>query len=652
VARFIGHAAGFLDLAAGVLDLRLPRRERAPRLLQRPKTALAARSSAARWCRAARVGRSCATDAAGLLCCAAFMNHDPNPESIFDGLSAPLAGALAQRGFTALTPVQQAVLDADLAGRDLRISSQTGSGKTVALGLALAPHIERAVAERAGAAAGEAGSRGAARPAAVIIVPTRELAAQLAGELTWLFAPLGARVACVTGGTSFGDEARALRRGPLVIAGTPGRLLDHLDRRTIDPGGVLSLVLDEADQMLDLGFREALEAIVAKMPADRRTHLVSATFSREVRALADRHQKNAAIVEGTSPSAANTDIAHVAHLVRPAERDAALLNLLLLAPGERTLVFVRTRADTTEIADRLSAAGLPAMALSGDLEQRDRTKTLDAFRSGAITTLVATDVAARGIDVPEVGRVIHADLPGDPELFTHRSGRTGRAGRKGTSVLLVPPPAREHVQRLLRRARVEAAWRPVPTPADVLRAADERFCAEIAAAREGGEAPDERTKALAERLLSQMDAKELVAVLLGRAKHSGPCAPQPVTPLALPSADGPSRDRPAVRRPGGRHPSPGFDDRRASSAAHRLSFVPFRINWGERHGADPRRLLALVCRRGGVSSGQIGAIRIGSTASVVEVATPAAPEFARAVKKPDARDARIRIIQSASMAVE
>ncbi|XXX73075.1 DEAD/DEAH box helicase [Sorangium sp. So ce134] len=641
-----------------------------------------------------------------------------NPDSLHDALPAPLAGALAGRGFTSLTPVQQAVLDPELAGRDLRVSSQTGSGKTVAIGLALAPRLEGALAGRAAAAAPDAAPRAAAAPAAVIIAPTRELAAQIAVELGWLLSPLGARVACVTGGTSFGAEARSLRRDPLVIAGTPGRLLDHLERGTIDPRGVLDLVLDEADQMLDLGFREELEAIVGRMPEDRRTHLVSATFSREVRALADRFQRDPVSVEGTRPGAANGDIAHVAHLVLPAERDAALVNLLLLAPGERTLVFVRTREGAAELADKLTALGLPARALSGDLEQRERTRTLDAFRSGAVTTLVATDVAARGIDVPEVGRVIHADPPGDPEVFTHRSGRTGRAGRKGTSVMLVAPPAREHALRLLRRARVEAAFRPAPSPEDVLRAADERLAAELAGARRGGAgdaaaegaegagepreprdaagpAPDARLRGLAARLLADMDATELVAALLARAKHTGPCAPQPVTAVAPPRSEPPAprgrsaappwsgaaprgrsarsaeppwseappRGRSAPRRvdvaPRGGDVAPRRGDvaprRDGGEQPPRLPFVPFvpfQVNWGERHGADPRRLLALVCRRGGVSSRQIGAIRIGSTASVVEVASPAAPDFARAVNQPDARDARIRIVRASSMRVD
>jgi ATP-dependent RNA helicase DeaD len=549
------------------------------------------------------------------------------PDPTFAALSPPLAAALEARGFSTLTPIQQAVLDPAHAGRDLRLFSQTGSGKTVAVGLVLAPELERVAAERA-----LAGPSAAGAPAVILIAPTRELAAQLARELTWLFQPIGASVCAVTGGASYAHELRALRRGPLVVVGTPGRLLDHLERGSVDPSQVSAAVLDEADQMLDLGFRDELEAILGKLPGGRRTHLVAATFSREVRALADRYQEDAVAVEGTTLGEANEDIVHVAHLVRPAERDAALINLLLLAPGERALVFVRTREGAAELADRLAEAGFAALSLSGELEQRERTRTLDAFRSGAVTTLVATDVAARGLDIPEVSRVIHADPPSDPDTFVHRSGRTGRAGRKGTSVVLVPPAAREHVLRLLRHARAKSTWAPAPTPDDVLREADARLRAELTAPPEG--APEPRLRALAEALLAELDPAALVTALLARARHTGPAAPLPVTPLAPPP--------PAQHRPRARDDA-APERPRARDAAGQPSFVPFRVTWGGQHGADPRRLLALVCRRGGIRSDQVGAIRVGDRASTVEVAAPAASDFARLARRPDARDPRIRI---------
>jgi ATP-dependent RNA helicase DeaD len=300
-----------------------------------------------------------------------------------------------------------------------------------------------------------------------------------------------------------------------------------------------------------------------------------------------------------------------------------------MVPGERALVFVRTREGAAELADHLSDLGLPARAIHGDLEQRDRTRTLGAFRSGAVPNLVATDVAARGLDVPDVTRVIHADPPGDAEVLTHRSGRTGRAGKKGTSVVLVPPPMRERVRAMLRRAGVEATWTAAPSAADVQRAADARLTAELTAE----EAPDARLLAVADRLLAARAPRELVALLLARAEHVVPCAPLEVTPI-LPPAPRAAHTTPPPARDGGartRHPPA------------KAPFVPFRINWGERQGADPRRLLALVCRRGGIRGSDVGAIRIGPVHSTFEVAAPVAREFARAVREPDARDPRIHI---------
>jgi len=573
------------------------------------------------------------------------------PSPAFEALPPAIAAALTSRGFTALTTVQEAVLDPALAGRDLRISSQTGSGKTVAVGLVLVPGLEAAVKERASLPPAPQTGPSPCRPAALLVAPTRELAAQLQKELSWLYQPLGIRVAAVVGGTSYGGELRSLRSGPLVIVGTPGRLLDHLERGSIDPSTAFSVVLDEADQMLDLGFRDELEAILGKTPPERRTHLVSATFPREVLSLANRYQRNAADVQGTQRGEANEDITHIAHMVRSGERDAVLVNLLLLAPGERTLVFVRTRADAADIADRLANRGFGARALSGEMEQWERTKTLDAFRNGNISTLVATDVAARGLDVPDVSRVIHADPPNDPEAFTHRSGRTGRAGRKGTSIVLLPPSAREGVSRLFRRARVEATFAPAPTVADVLRAADDRLIAELTTAPAEDAKEDARLRGLADRLLATEDPAKLVTALLARARHTGACAPETVTPVSLhaqrPQAfeqrGGPTRGGHDDRGPRG-----GYDRGPSSGpgpihAPMHVGFVPFRVTWGERHGADPRRVLALVCRRGGIQGNQVGAIRIGEVESTFEVAVPVAAEFAELVRKPDTRDPRIRI---------
>lgn len=532
----------------------------------------------------------------------------------FDLVPQPLADALLRRGFTSLTSVQQAVLDPALHGRDLRISSQTGSGKTVAMGLVLAEDLQQldsASHEKALPA----------RPRVLFIAPTRELAVQICRELTWLLRPLSVGVQVVTGGTSFGAEVRALPANPAVLVATPGRLVDHLERGTVSSDQVTSVVLDEADQMLDLGFRDELEAILGKVPSGRRTHMMSATFSYAVLSLANRYQTNPQHVEGTVLGEANADIEHVAHLVRPGDRNAALVNLLLLAPDERTLVFVRTRADASEVAEHLASLGFKAHALHGDMEQPERHRTLEAFRNAKLTVLVATDVAARGLDVPDVRRVIHADPPGDAEAYTHRSGRTGRAGRKGTSVILVPPKAAPQVQRFFQLAGVTATWSPVPGPKQVRAAADDRLRASIASELAEETQKDWRTLSLAAQLLEEHDATELVAALISRIGHAGPCDATTLEPVHV--------EQPARKR--------------SASASDGNGYVGFRINWGSHHGADARRLLAMVCRRGRIQGNQIGAIRIGEHNSTFEVDARVAEEFSRCVRRPDPRDPHVRI---------
>jgi ATP-dependent RNA helicase DeaD len=532
-------------------------------------------------------------------------------DSSFERVPAPLRDAMLERGFSSLTPVQSAVLEPELEGRDLRISSQTGSGKTAAIGLVLAAWLDRGPPE------GAPRDR-ACRPRAIVVAPTRELAAQVSGELAWLLAPLGARAVTVTGGTNVGVELRALARGAEIVVGTPGRLLDHLSRGAIDAGDVRAVVLDEADQLLDLGFRDELEAIVEGLPEERQTLLVSATFPRDVLALAERYQRDPVAVAGTPPGDANADIAHVAHLVRADERFDALVNLLLVAPpDERTLVFARTRAGAAELADLLAQERFAAAGLTGEMEQRERTRTLDAFRSGALNVLVATDVAARGLDVADVGRVIHFDVPDNDEVYTHRSGRTGRAGRKGTSHVLVPPSRQRVVAEMARRARVELSWQPVPGPEHVLEVEAERLEARVLE-RSGPDDP--RLQKLALKLLAHAhDPAELVARLLLLAdRGSAPCRPRRVTAIESRAGGAPGR------RPAG-------------------APITFRIGWGARHGADPRRLLALVCRRGRVKSSDVGAIYVGPTSSTVEIAAQAAEQFAAAVRAPDARDGHVRI---------
>ena len=541
-------------------------------------------------------------------------------------LGPALTGALEQRGFNRLTPVQRAVLDPSLQGRDLRITSQTGSGKTVAIGFALRTLLAGAPSRAAGAA----------KPRALVVAPTRELAKQVEEELRWLFAPLEAKVASATGGASYQDERRALANGPAVIVGTPGRLLDHLSRKAIDPSALGAIVLDEADRMLDLGFREDLEAILGYAPAGHRTHLISATFPRGVRALADRVQVDPAHVEGTPLGAANADIDHVVHLVDPRERVDAIVNLLLSRPDEQTLLFARTRADVARIARELHAAGFAVSSISGEMEQPERNRALAEFKRGKLRVLVATDVAARGIDVQDIARVIHAEPPDDADAYTHRSGRTGRAGRKGQSAVLCSPSALGKTSMLLKRARVTFRIEPVPTAEDIARSRHERSYAELSANdAEGFAGHDDRLWALAKRLSSDSaNVTRTIARLLERTHYAGPAEPRSVRTFARPSAStstAPSRGRP-------------------ERAERTGSFVSFRISWGGEQGADARRLLAMVCRRGEVGGADVGNIRIARGFSTVEIAAHAADGFASAVAKPDPRNPRVFIKRDSQQA--
>ncbi len=541
----------------------------------------------------------------------------------FQNVPAGLGPTLQKRGFDSLTSCQQAVLAADLQGRDIRISSQTGSGKTVAIGLVLAEDMQGSERKKR--------SGNTAQPEFLLIAPTRELAAQLGQELTWLYETLRKRITVVTGGTNIGLDLRAFRRFPDIVIGTPGRLFDHVKRGTIDLSQVKAVVLDEADEMLDMGFRDELEGILETTPNERRTHMVSATFAREVLNLAARYQKEAVLVEGENPKGANTDITHVAHELRMSDRVNGLINILLAEPDQRTLVFVRTRLATTDVATQLTAAGFKAFPLSGDMGQRERTATLDAFRAGQVQLLIATDVAARGLDIRDVTRIVHFDLPENPEAFTHRSGRTGRAGAKGTSILFVPPSGRRKADFLARATKIKLSTQPIPSVGQIRDASEKRFRDSFLGLETLAKNADERTLKLAESLLAGQNPEEVVAELLSRMNITGTCEPKHIQ--APRRATGERFDRNKNR-----------DSRdRKGRSKESADYAAFQVTWGAQQGADPRRMLALVCRRGNVRSSSIGAIRIGDHGSVVEVRRQDMQSFEKSASRPDSRDPRIKI---------
>ena len=445
-------------------------------------------------------------------------------------LHPALAAALAARGYDTLTPVQSEVLKDEAQGRDLIVSAKTGSGKTVAFGLAIADQLLE----------GDNVSW-TREPLCLVIAPTRELAMQVSKELDWLYASAGARVVTCVGGMDPMKERRALQGGAHIVVGTPGRLRDHLERGALNLSALRVAVLDEADEMLDMGFREELEEILDATPPERRTLLFSATMPRPIVALAKRYQKDALRIETLGDREGHADIAYQAVAVSPTDIEHAVVNLLRLHEAETAILFCATREAVRRLHASLSERGFDAVALSGEHSQSERNHALQALRDQRARVCVATDVAARGIDLPSVSLVIHVELPRDAEALQHRSGRTGRAGRKGTAVLIVPFRRRRNVEIMLRNARIDAEWLDPPSPEQVRIKDRERLLASLSVEVE----PDEEDRPLADQLMATLSPQAIAAALVRTLRTNLP-APEDI--LAPGGRDG-GRPRTAGRAP-------------------------------------------------------------------------------------------------------
>ncbi len=530
----------------------------------------------------------------------------------FPSVHPVLDAALLARGYDEPTAVQSAVLQPDAEGRDLLVSARTGSGKTVAFGLAAAPTLMPD---------GELPKPGA--PIALAIAPTRELALQVQAELAWLYA--GARIASCVGGMDIRREARALAQGCHIVVGTPGRLGDHLRRGNLDLSALKVVVLDEADEMLDLGFAEELEFILDAAPAERRTLLFSATIPHDIAKLARKYQRNALRIDTVDKSQPHSDIEYRAISVAGHEAEAALVNVLRWYEAPGTLVFCATRDTTRRLHLSLVERGFSAVMLSGELSQHDRTAALDSLRSGRARVGVCTDVAARGLDLPALDLVVHADLPTNPETLLHRSGRTGRAGRKGVSVLIVPHTKRRRAEQVMNAARVHASWSNAPSAADIMGRDRERLLTDPML-----DEPDGQEKADAEALLGAHDALAVAAALLRLYRQRLP-PPERITPAPTPAAGpAPRPPRPAPREDGPR-------DRPAGDAG----FVQFRVAVGRNDRADPKWLVPMLCRVGGITKREIGAIRIFDTDTRFEISRDVSEAFAAATAEPTSGEPRI-----------
>ncbi|WP_424944838.1 DEAD/DEAH box helicase [Aliiroseovarius crassostreae] len=496
-----------------------------------------------------------------------------------------LAQALADKGYDTLTDVQEAVTNPDLADQDLLVSAQTGSGKTVGFGLAIAPTILDG--ERFGPAA---------TPLALVIAPTRELAMQVKFELNWLYAHTGARVASCVGGMDQRTERRALERGAHIVVGTPGRLRDHITRGALVLDTLKAVVLDEADEMLDMGFKEDLEFMLDAAPEDRRSLLFSATVSPLISKLAKQYQRDAVRVSTVSKEKQHADIEYQALRVADKDEEHAIINILRYHDAQNAIVFANTRATVNRLTTRLSNRGLPVVCLSGELSQAERSNALQSMRDGRARICVATDVAARGIDLPMLDLVIHAELPTNTEGLLHRSGRTGRAGRKGVSALIVPPRMVKRTERLLRWAKITATW-DLPPSADQIRARDVERLMEHPMWDEGLNGDEGQ---LAGDLMARFTPEQIAAacIRLHRAQVS---APEELAEITA---------KPARREDRDFGPSTWFS-----------------LSVGRKQNAEPRWLLPMLCRSGNLDKNDIGAIRVQGRETFVELSNDSVDKF-------------------------
>lgn len=503
-------------------------------------------------------------------------------------LAAPLAQALADKGYETLTSVQEAVLAEGVAGRDALVSAQTGSGKTVAFGLAIAPEILN----------GQDVLLYADKPIALAIAPTRELALQVARELEWLYAGAQARLATCVGGMDYRTERRALERGAHIVVGTPGRLRDHIERGSLDLSGLRAVVLDEADEMLDLGFAEDLEFILAAAPPERRTLMFSATVPKEIEKLAGEFQKDALRIQAQGEAKQHVDIEYRAFSVAVRDREHAIFNVLRFYDSRTAIVFCKTRMNVNHLLARMGNRGFQVVALSGELSQQERTHALQALRDGRARVCIATDVAARGIDLPGLELVIHADLPSNSETLLHRSGRTGRAGKKGVSALIVTPAEYKKAQRLLSGAKLVAEWGAAPGADEVQGREDQRLLEHPSLT-----APIGEESGIAADLLDRYGAEALAAAFV-RLWREGRSAPEVL------STDLPVPPPAAPRERGEFGPA-----------------VWFRLSVGHSGRAEARWLLPKICDAGAIAKDGIGAIRVREDETFVQISEPLAPRF-------------------------
>ena len=536
----------------------------------------------------------------------------------FEGIVPALGEALNNREYETLTPVQQDILAPNLRDADLLVSAQTGSGKTVAFGISLAPTLLDG-ADR---------FQHVSAPLALVVAPTRELALQVQRELQWLYEKTGAAFATCVGGMDMRTERQILGRGVHIVVGTPGRLRDHIERRSLDMSNMKAVVLDEADEMLDLGFREDLEFILDAAPPERRTLMFSATVPRTIANLAKRYQRDAVRVTTSAEQKQHIDIEYRALAVAPSDRENAIINVLRYYEAKSAIVFCATRMGVNRMTTKFTNRGFSVVALSGELSQSQRTHALQAMRDGRARVCIATDVAARGLDLPNLELVIHADLPENSQALLHRSGRTGRAGRKGTSVLIVPHIRRKRTERLFYDAHIDAEWAQPPSVEEITERDDRRLLEDPVLT----EPMADGEKSFVEEILAGHSPEQVAAAFV-RLYRAGQSAPEDLHDNAPPDRS----ERYDSRESRGGRDNRGARDSRESGdgkRARREDFtggVWFSLSVGHKDTAEPRWLLPMLYRVGQLDKGQIGAIKVYNGESHVEIAPGSVDKFVEAI---------------------
>ncbi|MFX0592449.1 DEAD/DEAH box helicase [Melissospora conviva] len=523
------------------------------------------------------------------------------------GLREELLAALAALGYEEPTPIQRAAIPSMLAGRDLLGQAATGTGKTAAFAL---PLLHRLPATRSGG-----------NPLALVLTPTRELAVQVSEALHRYGKGIGVRVLPIYGGQPIGRQLRALELGVDVVVATPGRALDHISRGTLDLGELVTVVLDEADEMLDMGFAEEIEAILEHTPQTRQTVLFSATMPSRIDRMARQHLSDPARIE-IGREAATSDTAPLvrqsAYIVARAHKPAALSRVLDVESPTATIVFCRSREEVDRLTETMNGRGYRAEALHGGMSQEQRDRVMGRLRAGTADLLVATDVAARGLDIEQLTHVVNYDVPSAPESYVHRVGRVGRAGRQGVAITLAEPREHRMLKTIERVTNRRISIERIPTVADLRT---RRMELTQAALRESLLTDDlDSMRTIVETLADEFDVMEvaLAAVKLAHETVTGPAEDEEEIPqVAL---------RPARETAEGRGGVGAQGRRGERGRARSADMTPIFIGVGRRVGVRPQDLVGAITGETRLSGREIGAIEIADRFSLVEVPRAAADE--------------------------